>query len=319
MKRQLLTILTLLCASWAVEAKTVDRILAQVNDEIITLSELNREMAEARKELAAKFSGEQLEQAIQKTEALALDSLIQEKLLYQKALELGYNANIDNEVSSFIQKIMKANNLKDTDDLENALAQQRISLKDYRDQVRKRLMSDNLVSDYVRSRITVLTPEIEKYYKDHAADFTTPEEVTLSEIIISGGESDKESENRANDIYRRLQQGESFAALASQYSKGPTANKGGAIGIYLISKLKPESVSAIANLKEGDVSKPVKIAEGYLIYHIDSRKLATVRPLEEVRTQIRNRIYDQKFDPEITRYVNQLKEDAYIQILPEIK
>lgn len=319
MKRQLWAILAVLLGSWAAEAKTVDRILAQVNDDIITLSELNREVAEARKELETKYSGEQLEQAIQRTEKLALDSLIQEKLLYQKALELGYNANMDNQVSSFIQKIMKANNLKDTDELESALSQQGISLKDYRDQVRKRLMADDLVNDYVRNRITLLTPEIDKYYKDHAADFTTPEEVTLSEIIISIEGSDQEAENRANDLYRRLQQGESFAALASQYSKGPTANKGGAIGSYLIPKLKPETVKAIANLKEGDISKPNKIADGYLIYHIDSRKFAAVRPLEEVRDQIKNRLYDQKFEPEIIRFVNQLKEEAYIQILPEIK
>jgi len=319
MKKQLLIIPAILFVfCLAAEAKTVDRILAQVNDDIITLSDLNRRMAEARKELEAKYTGDQLEQAIQQTEKQALDGLIQEKLLYQKAMEMGYNANVDSRVTAYVQQTMKQFNIKDSDELERALAQQGRTVSDYRDEIRREIIARDLVNDFVGSRITLLTPEVEKYYKDHQVDFTTPEEVTLSEIIITEG-NDKEAENRANDLYGRLQRGESFTALASQYSKGPTANKGGSIGTYLVSKLNPDAVLAIANLKEGDISKPQKIKEGYVIYHIDSRKYAVVRPLDEVRDQIRDLLYRKKFDPELERFISQLKEDAYIQYFSEIK
>jgi len=171
----------------------------------------------------------------------------------------------------------------------------------------------------VGSRITLLTPEIEKFYKDHAAEYTVPEEVTLSEIVITGEADDKQAENRINEILRRLQQGEPFASLASQYSKGPTANKGGGIGTYILAKLHPDTVVTIANLKEGDISKPQKLKDGYAIYRIDSRKPATVRPLEEVRNEIRSRLWERKFNPELERYINQLREDAYVQYFSEIK
>jgi len=319
MKKLLWIIAALLSGFCISEARTVDRILAQVNDDIITLSELNRKMVEVRRQLEAKYSGDQLQQLIQKAEKQALDSLIQEKLLYQKAMELGYNANVETRVSSYIQQIMKENNLKETEELEQALAQNGISMRDYRDDIRKQMIAQDLVNDFVGSRITLLTPEIEKYYRDHIADYSTPEEVTLSEIIIMSEASDKESETRANELYQRMQKGESFSALASQYSKGPTANKGGNIGTYLISKLNPEIVKAIAGLKEGDTSKPQKIKDGYIVYHIDLRKLTTVRPLEEVKNDIRNQLYERKFAPEYERFITQLKEDAYINYPPEIK
>jgi len=300
-------------------AKTVDRIVAQVNDEIITLSELNREMAQIRRELAAKYTGDQLAEVLKRAEQQTLDGLIQQKLLYQKAMELGFNANVESRVSSYVQQIMKENGFTETDQLSNALEQQGLTLRDFREQLRKQIITNDLIGEFVGSRITLLTPEIEKFYKDNAAEFTTPEEVTLSEIVLNSDGDDRAAENRANDLYKRLQQGESFTALVSQYSKGPTAGKGGGIGTYVLAKLNPDTVKAIANLKDGDISKPQKIKDGYVIYRVDTRKLAYVRPLDEVRNEIKNRLYEKKFNPELQRYIAQLKENAYIQIFTEIK
>jgi peptidyl-prolyl cis-trans isomerase SurA len=296
-------------------AGTVDRIVVQVNDEIITLSELNRHMAAARRELAAKYSGDKLEEMIKNAEKQTLEGLIREKLLYQKAVELGFNANVEARVSAYIQQLMKENNIKDTEELAAAFEQQGESLADYREQLRRQIIARDLVQEFVGSRITLLTPEIEKFYKDNAAEFTVPEEVTLSEIILT----DPDAGSRAEEILRRLREGESFAALASQYSKGPTANKGGGIGTYVLEKLNPEIVAAIKGLKEGEVSRPQKIKEGWVVYRVDSRKPAHVRLLEEVREEIQDRLYQRRFTPELERYIAQLKEDAYIQYFTEIK
>ncbi len=319
MKKLLFVIPVILLSIGGAEAKTVDRILAQVNDDIITMSDLNQEMAPYVKELASKYSGDELEQAIQKTEKQVLDRLVQQKLLYQKAMELGFNADIEPQVSAALQRIIKENNLQDTEGLEKALEQQGQTVKDLREYYRKEIITNSLIDYFVSSRITLLTPEIEKYYKDHVAEFSSPEEVTLSTIEIAIKGDLKEAEDRANDLYRRLQQGESFPTLASQYSNGPTASKGGTIGTYLVSKLNADTVGAIGKLKEGEVSKPQREKDFLVIYHIDSRKPSVVRPLEEVRDYIKNRLYDQKFTPELERYVSQLKEDAYIQYFSEIK
>jgi peptidyl-prolyl cis-trans isomerase SurA len=300
-------------------AKTVDRIVAQVNDDIITLSELNRETEQYRKELETKYTGQQLEQMIQKAEQSALDTLINEKLLYQKGVELGFNADVDTKVATEIQRLVKELNFKDTEELQQYLEQAGRSLKEYREEITKQMIIRDVVYAFVDSRITLLATEVEKYYVEHQAEFSSPEEVTLSEILITGDGNTADAEARVNEIYGRLQKGESFTDLATQYSKGSTANKGGSIGTYLLSKLNTDTVRTIAGLKEGDVSKPQKIKEGFIIYHIDTRKTSAAFPLDQVRDEIRTRIHTKKRGPEMERYLNQLKEEAYINILPEMK
>jgi peptidyl-prolyl cis-trans isomerase SurA len=319
MKKILWIVPAILFACVNADATTVDRILAQVNDDIITMSDLKQEMVPYQKELASKYSGEELEQALQKTEKQILDNLVQKKLLYQKAMELGFSADIESQVSASIQKVIKENNLGDTEGLEKALEQQGMNLKDFREQYRKEIIVNSLVDYFVSSKITLLTPEVEKYYNDHIDEFSSPEEVTLSTIEIAAKGDSAEAESRANDIYKRLQEGESFPTLASQYSTGSTASKGGSIGTYLIAKLNANIIKAIANLKEGDASKPQKEKDTFVIYRIDARKLPVVRSLNEVRNYIKNRLYEQKFNPELERYISQLKEDAYIQYYSEIK
>ncbi len=308
-----------LCSAQS-QSRVVDRILVQVGDEIITMSELNREMAPYRTELEAKYSGEELEQALKKAEKQVLDGLVQEKLLYQKAMELGFSADIEKEVSAAIQRIIKENpQLKDTEGLESELEKQGQTLKDLREYYRRKIIVDGLIDYFVRSRITLLTPEIEKYYKDHVAEFSSPDEVTLSEIQIDIKGDAKEAENRANDIYKRLQQGESFPTLASQYSNGVTASKGGSTGTYLVSSLNADTVKAIVGLKDGEFSKPQREKDSFMIYRVDSRKIPVVRPLEEVKNYIKDQLFNQKYYPELERYVSQIREDAYIQYFDPIK
>ncbi len=302
------------------QAEIVDRILVQVNDDIITLSDLNKKLIEYRASFEGKYSGEELAQMMQKSEKSAMEELIQDKLLDQKAAEYPSPSDLDTRVSTAIQQVIKNNNMKTTEDLEKALiAQQRMTLREFREMIRKNLLREDLVGSFVGSRISLLSQEIDKFYKDHIVEYTKPEEVTLSEIDIPIEGNGQEAENRINDIYDRLLKGESFAALASQYSKGITANKGGATPAIQLSKLNADTVKAIANLKEGEISKPQKLRNIYRIYRMDARQPATVRPLEEVRNEIRGRLWEQKYTPEYNRFLSQLKEDAYIQYFTEMK
>jgi peptidyl-prolyl cis-trans isomerase SurA len=296
------------------QGRVVDKIVAQVNDDIVTLSDLNRGLAQYRQDLSARLSGDQLEQQLKRAEKDVLDELIRQKLLLQKAHELGFGANIEPQISAAVERLREANKIKDMDELERALAQQGMDLAGLRDQIKKQIITENLVQEFVGSRITLLTQEIERYYKDHVDDFSTPEEVTLSEILIPFGTDAAEAEARMTDIRTRTLQGEAFASLASQYSKGPTAGKGGSIGTYLIGKLNPDIAASVATVKEGEVTAITKTKDSYAIYRVDQRKAKATRPIEDVRDEIRNRMYQQKFNPEYDRFINQLREDAYIQI-----
>jgi peptidyl-prolyl cis-trans isomerase SurA len=319
MKKLTGSLLTIIFVAGMAGARTVDRIIAKVNDEIITLSELNREMAPIRKEIMTKVPAAQQEQALKETEERILNSLIESALIYQKALEYEYDANAEEDVTSYIQQIMKDNNFSDTEEFENALAQQGESLKTFRENIEKAIISQALVNDFIGVRINLLTPEIERYYQNHQADFTTPEEVTLSEIILDTANGVSAAESRAADIAERVRRGESFAALAGQYSKGATAGKGGEIGTYVIDKLNAEIRKALSGVGEGEISAVQKSAEGLVIYRVDARKQPVTQPLDNVRDEIKNILRQQKRIPEYERFITQLKEDAYIQIFPEMQ
>jgi len=298
--------------------KIVERVVAQVNDDIITLSEVNRELAQVRQELSAKYTGEQLEQELKKEEKTVLEDLIRQKLFLQRANELGMGSGIDVQVSAQVEAMRKQYNLKDLDEMEKALEQQGMTMASYREYLRKQMIIGNLINYFVDSRITILAEEVERYYKDHANDYSSAEEVTLSEIVIPTSGSDGQAEALANEYRKRVLQGESFATLASQYSKGPTASKGGGIGTYQVEKLAPQIARAIAGVKEGDVSQVIAITEGFAILKVDARKASVLRPLDEVRGEIKNILFMQKQRPEMERFVALLREDAYIQIFPEL-
>ena len=298
--------------------KTVDRIVAQVNDDIITLSDVNREMATARQELAQKYTGTQLEEALKKEEAATLEHLIERKLFLQKANEYGIGSGLDVRVSAQIEEVRKQNNIKNMEEFEQALESQGWTMTSYREMIKNEMIIGILLNEFVDSRITILTEEVEQYYKDHAKDFSSPEEVTLSEILLPAGGDGAQAEAQLTEYRNRALQGESFASLASQYSKGPTASKGGGIGAFQLSKLSQQLADAIAPLKEGEISQVVKMQEGYAIYRVDERKASVLRPFSEVQDQIRELLFTQRRTPELNRYIAQLKEDAYIQYFPEV-
>ena len=318
MKKLTLVVASVFAVSMA-GAGTVDRIVAKINDEIITLSELRREMEPMRQEIMSKVPAAQQEQTLKAMEEQVLDSIIVAALIYQKAIEMEYNAYVEDDVSSYIQQIMKDNNFADTDEFENALAQQGQSMRTFRESIEKHMVSQALVEAFIGSRISLLTPEIERYYQNNQADFSTPEEVTLSEIILDVAKGVSEAESLAADIADRVRRGESFAELAGKYSKGATAAKGGGIGTYVIDKLNEETRKALVGVGEGEISAAQKSAEGLVIIRVDVRKPTTVQPLDEVKDEIRDILYRQKRNPEYERFIKQLKEDAYIQIFPEMQ
>lgn len=319
MKKLTGVVLLVIFAAGMAAAGTIDRILVKINDEIITLSELKRAMEPYRREIMSKVPPAQQEQTLKETEEKMLNNLIEAALIYQRAIEMEYNASMEKEVTEEIQQVMKENNFRDTEELENALAEEGTSLRAFRENLEKQIISAGLVNDFINSRISLLTPEIERYYQNHQEDFSTPGEVTLSEIILDTTKSISDAESLASDIANRIRRGEPFADLARQYSKGATAGKGGGIGTYVIDKLNDETRNALNGVGAGEISKPRKFAEGIIIYRVDARKEAVVQPLDEVRDEIKGILYQQKRIPEYNRFITQLREDAYIQIFPEMQ
>ena len=141
-----LIILITQCGFSKDDVRVVDRIYAQVNEDIITLSDINRRLDAVRGEYEAKLSGKELEQAMAEAKDNILEALIEEKLLVQKAIELGLDADVEPKVSSEIQQIMKENNINTMEEFEDILERQNTNLRDYRELIRNRII---IIATYV--------------------------------------------------------------------------------------------------------------------------------------------------------------------------
>ena len=249
----------------------------------------------------------------------ALENLVREKLCLQKAKELGIGKDVESQVAAEIDQILKENRLKDVNELESALRQQGQTLAVYREFLRKQLVINALITEFVDSRIEPSSAEVQEYYKSHAKEYSIPPMVTLSEIFFPAEPADTQAASRMSELRSRLLQGEPFAKLAAQYSKGPTAGGGGGIGDFEMEKLPSRVSAAIASLKVGGVSEVVKSDDGYALYRLDARKPASTRPLDTVSDEIKQLLYSRKRPAALESYFDQLKKDAHIQYLDEFK
>ncbi|MBI4481799.1 MAG: peptidylprolyl isomerase [Acidobacteria bacterium] len=298
--------------------KIIEKVIARVNDEVITLTEIQREVENIRRELEAQYSGEALEREYSQRSKRALDNLIEEKLILQRAKELGLDANIDLQVSASIERVRKESGIADMETFERALQREGLTLDGYRDFLRRQIIKQNVVERFLYSRITILSEDVEKYYQEHLKEFTRPAELELSEIVLfTEGKDPDEVRRRAEEVQARAAAGEDFAQLARQVSEGPTAKDGGNIGTFKKGTMAPEVDAAAFLLKEGEVSSVIKTKFGFQIVRVSKKTDEQRIPLQEARPQIQNILYSQRVKPELDRMIKDLKENSFIRILDE--
>jgi parvulin-like peptidyl-prolyl isomerase len=284
-------------------AKVEDRIVAIVNSDLIMWSEVKREMAPERERLEKQYRGEELSRRLQMIEAMALTTMIERRLQLQeakaKSVEVG-----DQEVKQAVKQLIQQGEKIDEKDP--------ASTKSVRDQ----LTLLRVVDREVRSGVMVADPEMKRYYQEHRDRFALPEEYTLSQILIKPRSSDEleGARTKAREVMTQLKQGESFEDLALQYSDGPTAPRGGRLGLVRQGELLPAIERGVANLVPGGISEVVESPEGLHIVRLDDKKPKQFRPYEEVRQEIQALVFQQKSEDMFQSWLADLKNKAYIEI-----
>ena len=153
--------------------------------------------------------------------------------------------------------------------------------------------------DQVREQVTVPESEIEAFYKQNIAQYSTPEQVTASHILFRLEGDEAEVRKRAEEVWKRAKAGEDFAALAKQYSQDDSNNmNGGSLGTFGRGTMVPEFETVAFAMKPGEISDVVKTSFGYHIIKVEGHQPATTRPLAEVRTEIEEQLKWQKAQAE---------------------
>jgi peptidyl-prolyl cis-trans isomerase SurA len=314
--------ITALISSPLSAQEVIDRVVAIVNDDLITLSEL-RESAL----IINPTSNEQID------ERMVLNQMIESKLFEQEANRRGITVT-KKELDASIEQVRNKYNMNE-EQMEEVLKKQNLTPESFREQWRVQTLGNKLLESQLRNKIVVTDDEIEKYYKENYGTIeysgnysgfteTTEEEVEIAHILISPDTPN--AQDRAVEVAELAKSGNDFAILAREYSDDNfTADKGGNLGSFKKGDLIEPLEIAVERTPEGKVSGPVQSPAGYHIIKVlnrtnpDSDKKKEVSEDETYisdsdREEIRQILHRQKAEEQLKTWLQGVREKAYVEI-----
>jgi len=301
-------------------AEIIDRVIAQVNDDIITLSELNDKGRPYFHEIMSRTRQGDIELRMQKARLEVLDKLIEGLLLKQEAEKYGIKidpAEIDQAIGSIISKnhITEEKFLKELKRVGTTMEEYRAGLED-------QIRHSRLLNTVVRSKIVITDEQIESYYNTYYNQKAeVPEGYHILQIGLQWGpdkplKSQEDAEKAAGQIISELEAGNDFATVARRYSQLPSAEDGGDIGAFKEEEMAPYMLQAVQALHPGEFSPVIRTPNGLQILKLLSvRKNGVTQkpPLESVRRDIEETLYKQEMKSAYDKWLKRLRAKAYIK------
>ncbi len=298
--------------------RVVDEVVAQVNDSVITLSQVKRETDEAVDSLVKEGkTPEQARTEIEAKQGELIAGIINEELLMQKGKDDGFDSDVDAQINQRFVEIMKQQNVKTLDALYKAMEASGVNQESIRALWRKQITRDMVLNREVDSKVYLgwTAREIKAYYEANKAKFTKPETVTVTEIFLNFAGRDMEAtKEKAKQLVQQARGGADFAKLVADNSDRPDVqtNKGKA-GPLSIKDLDKVFADAIKDVKIGGITEPVETAEGMEIFRIDERQKASAESFYD-ETEVRKAMTYEKLPEERKKFMTNLRQDAYIKI-----
>ncbi|MCL5045095.1 MAG: peptidylprolyl isomerase [Deltaproteobacteria bacterium] len=268
----------------------VDRVVASVNGKPITSRDLELYQNAASGATALPGSAP----AARLTGAAALKQLVSIQALEQESKKFKGSVS-EAEVDDAIKTVEQQNHLTDAV-LKATLTAHGMTYAEYRSQIRLQLEREAMLRKEINSKIYIPQAEINAYYAAHRDEFrVTKEQFKLAQVLIpvapdAPPEKIGAAKALAEQVYRRALAGESFAALARQYSKDTSASQDGELGNFTRAELIDEVLKAVEKLKPGEISPPVKTAYGFHILKLEQHDLPGYKPLPEASEEIRQKL-----------------------------
>jgi peptidyl-prolyl cis-trans isomerase SurA len=290
-----------------------NKILVVVNDEVLTQADLDIALNQISEELKSEYSGAELAAKIEESRKEYLKQMIEDKLILQEAKKLGVVVD-DSEVEEQFKEIKSK--FPSDDVFYQEVQKAGISTEVLKKRYRENIMMGKLVSHEVREKVVVTPSEIDDYYKKHSGELKAPEAVRIRSIMLrfDGEQSESSVKQKADDILKLVKEGRDFGELAKLYSQGLKSEEGGDFGFVERGQMREDFDKVIFDLKEGDVSEPVRADTGYFIFKAEEKRDERVRTLKEAHDDIENIIYREKAQQRYTDWIAKLKRDAFIQI-----
>ena len=307
----------LFCFLWGppIFAATLDRVVAKINNDVITLGTLEGRVVLFSNQIKASGS---VEEQLPKKELMkkVLDGMIAEKLQAQEAKRLGMEV-VDKTLEKALDDIYNKNNIT-SEQFEDMLKNEGSDLEAYKEVIRDQILIARIKKNIIGSG-AVKERSIRKYYRKNKKDYWVPEKITASHIMLikENGSSDKEiqlNKKKAEKILQQVQGGEEFSELAKKYSEDVSAHSGGGVGTIDRGTMLPEFENAAFNLKIGEVSKVVETANGFHIIKCDNIIPGHVKEYKMVRSEIESILRSKKKKKKYEEWLKELKKASFVEI-----
>lgn len=295
--------------------RIVNRIIARVNNEIITERQFERKQEDLRTELAQHYSGAELEVQYKEKSADMLRSMIDEDLLVQKAKD--DDINVETDVVKRLDQIRADNHLGNLQDLEKEVEAQGLIWEDFQDQIRRQILMQQVIEREVGSRITPTREVAQKYFAAHQQDFASPAGVHLAALIVStDNRKPDELEKRAQEALAELKSGAKWEDVVKKYSDNTSNGPEGDIGFFPNGTLAPAVASAIAKLDLNEYSNVVTTTRGDLIYRVLEIRSGGVPKFEDVEPRVDEALYQDRIQGDLRNYLGRLRCESYVTVAP---
>jgi parvulin-like peptidyl-prolyl isomerase len=292
----------------SLSAITVDKVLAIINNEMITLSDYKK----YNKEMGNIENDVNVDQNI-------LKQLIEEKIILLETEKKGIEVT-QNEIKLAIEEFKKENNLTD-EELEDILKDEKISLNDFKNNLRNKIKIAKLIQSEVDSKIIITEKEISDYYEKNKTNFIeSPLSILIKAIFLKIKENASVTELtdlkiRALKISSLLKEGDSFDRLILEYSDEPLKSNNGLLGIFHKGTLLPALEKKAFSMKKGEISEPIWVENGVYIIQVVDIFPEVYKPLESVKDDIYNILFNNKKISYYNNWVKTLWEKMSIKIL----
>ena len=298
----------------------VEEIIARVNNQIITRAEYLRSKDQLKQE-AQQQDPANADKIVAEKDKDVLRDLIDQQLLLEKGKDLGITA--DTEVIKRLDEMRKEMKLESMEDLEKAAQAQGIAFEDFKQNLKNQIITQQVISKEVGSRMSIGKDELQQFYDAHKSQMEQPEQVRLSELLVSTEKKDAATpeaqqvaaaQAKADDLLAQIRKGAAFDEAAKKNSDGPTAAQGGDLGYFKRGTLAKELEDKTFAMKPGEVSDVIRTKQGFVILKVTEHQQAGVPPLSQIEGRVQDAIYMQKLQPALRAYLQKLREDAYIKI-----
>ena len=309
-------VLTLAFGGGFARAEVLEEIVAKVNDDIITKSDLESEEQGMLQELYKRLSGVELDTKVADAKKELLRRMIDHRVLVQRASHIFDVAKMQ---EFYFGMFKEQQNITSDRELEKLLAAQNMTIAD----LKKRLVDDHspqqVILVEISQRIAVSDKDARGYYEAHAAEFQFPAEATVREILLKATESDREEKRAAAEALRLrlLEPGADFAKIAEEVSDAGTQKAGGLLGTVKTGDLAAALDHAAFTLPVGDVSQVIEADYGFHLLKVDTRTESSTKPFDEVKAEIEKKIQDERFSVAYQEYMIKAWSQTTIWVSPK--